>query len=69
MKRIISVEDKIRKSIETNKLNPQILGERNWYNLFIQVDELVWSRNLRDGYQIHVYSDKDKTRHLATVVV
>ena len=45
-----TIETKIRKALETNKLNPEILGERNWYNYYISVIELVWARNLYDGY-------------------
>ncbi len=47
---MISIETKILKAIETNKLNPEILGERNWYNYFIRITELSWNRNFHDGY-------------------
>lgn len=40
------IENKILKAVETNKLNLKILGERKWYNYFISVNKLVWSRNL-----------------------
>jgi hypothetical protein len=30
-----SIEEKIKYAIENNKLNPEILGERKWYNYFI----------------------------------
>lgn len=63
----MSIEVKILKAIESNKLNLSILGERNWYNYFIRVTELVWGRNNHDGYQIEVYSDNEKTEHLGTV--
>jgi hypothetical protein len=66
---MISIELKIKRAIETNKLNPEILGERNWYNYFIYVIELVWSRNNYDGYQIEVYTDNSKREHLATVII
>ncbi|MBI2257869.1 MAG: hypothetical protein HYU67_03110 [Flavobacteriia bacterium] len=62
------VQSKILNAIETNKLNPQILGERNWYSYFIRVKELVWSRNLRDGYLIEVYDEKHGN-HLATITL
>ena len=29
---MISVENKILKALKTNKLNPEILGERIWFN-------------------------------------
>ena len=63
------IESKIRKALKTNKLNPTVLGERNWYNYFIIVNELVWTRNLRDGYEIHVYNNSSKSEHLATIIV
>ena len=58
------IESKILKALQTNKLNPNILGERNWYNYFIAVDELVWSRNLWNGYNINIYTDSYKSEHL-----
>ncbi len=66
---MISLETKILKAIKSNKLNPEILGERNWYNYFIRVTELVWTRNNYDGYLIEIYSDNTKTRHLTTLKV
>ena len=54
---MISVENKILKALKTNKLNPEILGERIWFNYFIRVTELVWARNNYDGYQIDVFTD------------
>lgn len=62
----MNIETKILKAIDTNKLNPEILGERKWYNYFISVNKLVWFRNLWDSYEIHVYSDEYKTLHLGT---
>ena len=63
-----NVESKILKAISTNKFNPQKLGERSWHSYFIRVTELVWSRNLYDGYQIEVY-DKENRRHLTTLII
>ena len=63
---MISIENKVIKAINTNKLNPEILGERYWYNYFINFSELIWERNNYDGYQIEVYSDNSKRDHLAT---
>ncbi|PJJ09807.1 hypothetical protein CLU83_3182 [Flavobacterium sp. 1] len=62
----MNIETKILKALETNKLNPQKLGERKWYNYFISVNKLVWARNLWDGYEIQVYSDEYKTLYLGT---
>lgn len=66
---MISLENKVLKALKTNKLNPEILGERNWYNYFIRVTELVWTRNNYDGYLIEVYTDNSKRDHLATVKI
>ncbi len=63
-----AIETKIHKSLQTNKLNPEILGERYWYNYFISVIELVWVRNNHNGYKIEVYSDETKMEHLTTVI-
>lgn len=60
------LQSKILKALKTNKLNPNKIGERQWYNYFISVGELVWARNFIDGYLIHIYSDEFKTEHLAT---
>jgi hypothetical protein len=62
------IEEKIKRAIETNKLNLKILGERYWYNYFIRTTELVWSRNLHDGYKIEVYIEK-YSEHLATITI
>ncbi|NMR34404.1 hypothetical protein HIO71_09310 [Chryseobacterium aquaticum] len=66
---MISLENKVLKALKTNKLNPEILGERNWYNYFICVTELVWSRNNHDGYKIDVFTDNSKIEHLASVKI
>lgn len=63
------IESKVLKAVKTNKLNPEILGERNWYDYFIRVTELVWSRNNHDGYQIEVYSDNSKREYLTTIKI
>ena len=28
-------ENKVKKAIEAKKLNPEVLGDRKWYNYFI----------------------------------
>ena len=53
-----NIEAKIFRAIQTNKLNLNKLGGRNWYNYFIHVSELRWSINLHDGYKIEVYTEK-----------
>ncbi|MDR3273310.1 MAG: hypothetical protein LBT29_07505 [Flavobacteriaceae bacterium] len=64
----MTIEEKIKKAVESNKLNLQKLGERKWYNYFIRVTELVWARNLWDGYEIEVYNEKYGD-HLTTVKI
>lgn len=61
-----NLQSKILTALKTNKLNPNKLGERKWYNYFISVDELIWARNFVDGYLIDIYSNEYKTEHLAT---
>ena len=63
-----SLEEKIKRAIETNKLNPEILGKRFWYGYFIRTTELIWARNFYDGYQIEVYTEK-YGEHLATITI
>lgn len=63
------LQTKILKALKTNKLNPNRLGERKWYDYFISIDELVWTRNNYDGYQIEVYLDETKVEHLITVTI
>lgn len=65
---MINLETKIKRAIEYNKLNPEILGERIWYEYFIRVTELVWARNNYDGYQIEVYAEK-YGKHLTTMIL
>ncbi|MCB6099223.1 hypothetical protein [Flavobacterium psychrophilum] len=62
------LETKILKAIQTNKLNSEILGKTKWYNYFIRVTELVWSRNFHDGYLIEVYTEKYGD-HLASITI
>jgi hypothetical protein len=63
-----TIEEKIKQAIEANKLNPEKLGERNWYGYFIRTTELIWARNFHDGYKIEVYTKK-YGRHLTTVKI
>lgn len=64
----MDLETKIRRAIENNKLSLKKLGRRKWYNYFIEIIELVWARNLRDGYQIEVYTEK-YGEHLGTIQI
>lgn len=63
------IESRILKALETKKLNPNKLGGRNWYDYFITINELVWARNLKDGYEIHVYNNSSKSEHLETIII
>ena len=63
-----NIENKVKKAVVTNKLNPTILGERIWYNYFIRTTELVWQRNLHSGYQIEVYNEK-YGKHLVSIII
>lgn len=65
---INKIEEKIKQAILTNKLNPEILGERNWYQYFIRVTEMIWARNNHDGYKIEVYA-KQYGDHLTTLII
>jgi hypothetical protein len=65
---MVNINEKILKAIETNKLNPEILGERNWYNYFIRITELSWCRNFNDGYLIEVYTEK-YGNHMASITI
>ncbi len=62
------IENKIKQAVQSNKLNPKILGERQWYSYSIRITELIWSRNLRDGYKIEVYSKK-YGEHFSTIYI
>lgn len=50
---------KIISAINKNRLK-LIEGSRSWRNFTISITELVWARNLHDGYQIDVYDRKHK---------
>jgi len=63
-----TIEEKIKRAIENNKLNPAKIGERHWYGYLIRTTELVWARNFHDGYKIEAYSEK-YGNHLATVII
>lgn len=63
-----NLQSKILNALKTYKLNPEILGERNWYNYFIRITELSWSRNFHDGYLIEVYTEKYGD-HLASITI
>lgn len=57
----------IERAVDKNQLKLEG-GERYWRKYFIHIVELVWARNLWNGYEIHVYDGKDK-RHLGSVMI
>ena len=63
----MNIETKIKNAVENGRLK-LVEGIRNWYNYTLSITEMVWARNLFDGYQIHVYK-KDTNIHIATVYV
>ena len=52
-----NIKEKFLDAIENNKLK-LVEWKRNWYNYIIDIQELVWSRNLRDWYNIYIFDKK-----------
>lgn len=65
---MIKLKLKIKRAIETNKLNLEALGEINWYNYFIRVSKLIWGRNNYEGYLVEIYTKKYGD-HLASITI
>ncbi len=67
----MNIQAKIRRAIDMGNLNPEILGRRRWHHYIIESRELVWARNLWDGYDVHVYENDEGEigRHLVTVLI
>jgi uncharacterized protein YjbI with pentapeptide repeats len=53
-----TIKDKIIQALRNGRLNPDN-GDRYWHQYYLAIVPLVWARNLMDGYQIDVYSEKD----------
>lgn len=53
----------IKRAASKNQLKLES-GGRYWRKYYIEIVELVWARNFRDGYQIDVYEDKYSGRVL-----
>ena len=64
---LINLEEKIKKAINNNRLK-LITGERNWYNYFLSIQELVWIKNNHDGYIIDIYN-KEQDCHLLRIKI
>ena len=63
----MNIQDKIKIAIENKQLK-LVSGKRKWRNYYISIVELVWARNLWDGYEINIYTE-EYGRHLGTVKV
>ena len=64
----MNIEEKIIKAIKNNRLKLKN-GDRNWYEYYISIKELVWARNNHDGFVIDVYSDESRSLHLTTILL
>ncbi|MDR2065368.1 MAG: hypothetical protein LBP85_06650 [Prevotellaceae bacterium] len=66
-----TLEEKLRYAVENDKLKyEKFFGKGcKWYNYYLEIWELVWARNLRDGYQIFVYDSENKQEHYGTFLV
>ncbi|MBU8901499.1 MAG: hypothetical protein KOO69_02040 [Victivallales bacterium] len=63
----MNIEDKIRVAIGNKQLK-LVADRRKWRKYYISIVELVWARNLWDGYEINIYTE-EYGRHLGTVKV
>ena len=63
-----TLEQKLKYAIDNDKFNfEKFFGNgHKWYNYYIVVVELVWARNLCDGYEIYVYDNEYKDNHIVT---
>ena len=61
------IEKKIKKAVDCKRLK-LVEGNRNWYNYFLSIQELVWYRNNHDGYVIDVYN-KQCSKHLTRLII
>jgi hypothetical protein len=66
-----SLEERLRNAVENDKLNyEKFFGSGcKWYHYYLEIWELVWARNLCDGYQIHVYDSEDRREHYGSFTV
>ena len=66
-----SLEEKMKYAVENQKLNYEKYFGRGckWYHYYLEIWELVWARNLRDGYKIHVYDSEERREHYGTFLV
>jgi len=66
-----SLEERVRYAVENHKLNfEKYFGKGcKWYEYYLVANELIWVRNLRDGYEILVYSDEYRSECIAIFIV
>jgi len=62
----MKIKQKILNAIDNDRFKLTV-WKRTWYNYVVDIQELVWARNLHDGYNIYVY-DKDEL-HLETIKI
>lgn len=58
------IPQKILSAIDSGRLKLEP-WKKSWYSYMLDIQELVWSRNLIDGFDIYVY-DRD-WNHIETV--
>ncbi len=63
-----TIEEKIKSAVDSGRLNLNKFGWRKWHKYYINTMELVWARNMHDGYQIDVYDGRTEN-HLAKIII
>ena len=48
------LKQKFTKAINSGRLKLEV-WKKNWYNYIVDIQELVWSRNFIDWYNIYVF--------------
>lgn len=49
-----SIKNKFLKAIDSWRLKLEV-WEKNWYNYILNIQELVWARNLIDWWNIYIF--------------
>lgn len=50
----MDLKQKILNAIDNDRLK-LIEWKKNWYKYIVSIQKLVWTRNLRDGYNIDIF--------------
>ena len=58
-----SLEKYIFRAIELKTLNLRV-GKRTWRKFTVNIRELVWARNMRDGYMIDLFFVNKKNNEI-----